>query len=258
MQIQTRIKSRLKAAISKCGYSIARVDELTRLADHFGSDKGSRSSAHFYTRIYSKIFEPIRNDKLTILEIGLLRADVDRRRVSNASEGATAIAATRAPSLEMWRAYFPKASIFGFDIDDFSRVNIDGCSIICGDMSSKDDLEALVRAINSPIDIIVEDGSHVSHHQQIALGFLFQFVRAGGMYIIEDIHWQDDQIEKKDAPKTRDILRRFQIDRIVESPFLSVDQRKYLEEHVDRVWLFDSLTQEVDDSTDALAILCKK
>jgi hypothetical protein len=67
-----------------------------------------------------------------------------------------------------------------------------------------------------------------------------------------------NRIEKKDAPKTRDILRRFQIDRIVESPFLSVDQRKYLEEHVDRVWLFDSLTKEVDDSTDALAILCKK
>ena len=258
MQTVAEIKMKIKAAISKCGYSISKVDQLTRLADHFGSDKGLRFSAHFYTRIYSKIFEPIRNDKLIILEIGLLRADVDRRRVSNAAEGKTTVATSRTPSLEMWRTYFPKARIFGFDIDDFSKVSLDRCSIICGDMSSKRDLQSLVNTINYPIDIVIEDGSHVSHHQQIALGFLFPYVREGGIYIIEDLHWQDDCIEKKDVPKTRDILRRFQIDRVVESPLLSVEQQKYIEEHLDRVLLFDSLTTDVDDATDALAVLFKK
>ena len=41
----------------------------------------------------------------------------------------------QAPSLEMWRRYFPKAKLFGFDIDDFSSVEIDGCVILQGDMS---------------------------------------------------------------------------------------------------------------------------
>jgi hypothetical protein len=129
------------------------------------------------TRVYERFFRSIRNDALVIAEMGLLRSDADGRK---ASWKTTAVAYT-APSLQMWRAYFPHADIFGFDIDDFSAVKIDNCNILRGDMSSKADLLRLAHAIGRPIDIIIDDASHASHHQQIALGTLFPFVRDGGL-----------------------------------------------------------------------------
>ena len=158
----------------------------------------------------------------------------------------------------MWRQYFPYANVFGFDIDDFSSVKIDHCKIIRGDMSSRDDLARLIRAIGRPIDIIIEDGSHASHHQQIALGYLFPHIRPGGLYIIEDLHWQDETIEPSDGLKTRDILRRCQIDGLIRSPFFMPGEQDYIQKNVNKVMLFDSFSTEVEDPTDALGVIVKK
>jgi hypothetical protein len=158
----------------------------------------------------------------------------------------------------MWRAYFPNADIFGFDVDDFSKVKIDRCSIVRGDMSSRDDLAGFVHTIGRPIDILIEDGSHTSHHQQIAFGYLFRYIRPGGMYIIEDLHWQDEREERNDSPKTRDILRRFQIDGVIRSPYFTRKEAAYIQENLKKVHLFDSSSLEVEDPTDALGIMVKK
>jgi hypothetical protein len=254
-------KQYLKLALARTGYSVRRSSELTHLADRFGSDKGTQISAHLYTRIYEKLFGNMRNKELTILEIGLRRADQDGRRTQCAAEGVGPSMVYSAPSLKMWRAYFPNARIFGFDIDDFSQVRIDRCEIIRGDMSSRSDLARAATAIANSIDIIIEDGSHASHHQQIALGALFPHVRSGGIYVIEDLHWQDSRLEKESAPKTRDLLRRLQVRGIFESPFISSDERKYLEENIGGVQLFDSLTADFangNDTSDALAVIRKK
>ena len=125
-------------------------------------------------------------------------------------------------------------------------------------MSSRDDLAQLVSAISHPIDIVIDDGSHASHHQQIALGRLFPQVRSRGIYVIEDLHWQDEELERKEAPKTRDILRRLQIEGTFESPFLSKEEQKYVQTNVDTLWLFDSLATNIEDTSDALAVLLKK
>jgi hypothetical protein len=252
------LKSQIKKALASRGYLVIKLDRLTYLADLFGSDKGTRFNAHLYTRIYAKLFKSLQNDELTVLEIGLHRPEADQRRDSNAVEGLTSAVASTAPSLEMWRVYFPNAEIFGFDIDDFSDVKIDRCKIVRGDMSSRDDLSKLVRAIERPIDIVIEDGSHASHHQQIALGYLFPYVRTGGMYVIEDLHWQDKSLEQSGSPKTRDILRLCQVNGSIRSPFFTSEEHRYLEEHIERLYLFDSFTTTVDDPTDALAVLVKK
>jgi len=251
------LKTTAKNLLARQGYSLRPIDDLTCLADNFGSDKGTRYDAHLYTRIYKRFFEKVREDEIRILEIGLLRPEEDNRRAVNAVVGKTTTAASRAPSLEMWRAYFPRARLFGFDIDDFSKVNINGCAIIRGDMASRTDLAKLIAIVGHPLDIIIEDGSHASHHQQIALGFLFPHLRSGGLYIIEDLHWQDKELEKEGAPKTRDILRRFQTGGVLESPFLSDSEQAYIERNLDRLWLFDSQTEKDIDASDALAILKK-
>lgn len=257
MYILRPIKAAVKQLMQRNGLSLNRADDLTRLADEFGSDKGNNLSSHGYTRIYSRLFERMRQREIILLEMGLLRADMDGRRLTNAAEGRTGASGTLAPSLEMWRAFFPKARLYGFDIDDFSDVFIERCTIVRGDMSSAVDLGQLVQIIGKPIDIVIDDASHVSHHQQIALGHLFPYVRPGGMYIMEDLHWQDSTLEVSGAPKTRDILRRLQAIGIFESPFLTMQQCKYVAANLEALRLYDSSTREVDDGTDALAILTK-
>jgi hypothetical protein len=154
--------------------------------------------------------------------------------------------------------FFPNAQLFGFDIDDFSSVKIDGCKILRGDAASREDLASLIKTIGRPVDILIDDASHASHHQQICLGMLFPMVSSGGMYVIEDLHWQDERIEKKDAPKTRLLLRRLQVQGVFRSPYLSVDEQTYIESNISNVWLFDSLTNDVDDASDAIGILVKR
>lgn len=235
------------------------VDDLTRLANKYGSDKGnSHHGRHYYGRVYSSIFENLRNSTVTLLEIGLLRVDVDRRREMNGSVGISTLSPSKAPSLEMWREYFPNAKLLGFDVDNFSNVRIENCQIFQGDMSSRADLEKLVRSIGRPIDIIIDDGSHVSHHQQIAFGVLFQSVSPGGLYIIEDLHWQDSNYEKPDAPKTCDLLKRFQLDRKFNSPFIFPNEREYIENNIKDVSIFDSLQGNGLQANDAIAVIEKK
>jgi hypothetical protein len=253
------IKQGVRLALQSMGYSIARLDDLTYLANTLGSDKGTEFlDAHGYTRIYARLFEPIRDKEITFVEIGLFRHDADRRRAVNAIEGINAASASRAPSLKMWRAYFPRAYLYGFDIDDFSQVNIDRCTIIQGDMSSESDLDRLVYTIGRPIDVLIDDASHASHHQQIALGRLFPHLRSGGIYIIEDLHWQDKYLERQNIPKTRDVLRRLQLDGILETPLLCEEQRRLLQGDIAEIRLFDSFTLVSRDPTDALGVLFKK
>jgi hypothetical protein len=86
-------------------------DTLTILANRYGSDKGDKAHGrHCYAEIYDRSFSSKRLEPIAFVEIGLLHPwDTDG-------------AATRAPSLQMWREYFPRARLFGFDIDDFSMV----------------------------------------------------------------------------------------------------------------------------------------
>jgi hypothetical protein len=45
------------------------------------------------------------------------------------------------------------------------------------------------RAANiSTFEIILDDGGHKMHEQQLALGYLFPLVSEGGYFVIEDIH----------------------------------------------------------------------
>lgn len=251
------LKNRARRLLSTLGFSVQRLDALTILANKYGSDKGTMSYGHQYTRIYTHLFEPFREKEIVLLEMGLLRVDMDRRRGTNGAEGPTSATGAQAPSLEMWSRFFPRAHIYGFDIDDFTKVKLERCKILQGDMSSETDLSRLVKAISAPIDIIIDDASHASHHQQMAFGFLFPYLRPGGIYIIEDLYWQDPTVEKNDTPKTRDLLRQLQTTDAFRSPYLTEQQQSYIVDHTGTVQLFDSLGN-VRDWPDSLGVITKR
>ena len=211
-------------------------DELTRLANRYGSDKGNRVFArHYYSRIYHRLFADLRHRPITLLEIGL-----------RCPEHHT----YDAPSLHMWRDYFPNARLVGFDIFDFGNVSLSNCRILQGDMSSREDLSHLLAL--GPFDIVIDDRSHASAHQQIALACLFPYVVPGGFYFIEDLNWQPEELERADVPKTRTLLRQ----KCFASPVITAAEAQFLAANVGSVRLFGSRYNP--DDREALGLLTRK
>jgi hypothetical protein len=172
-------------------------DPLTRLAARYKSDKGvTIFPFNGYSVHYANLFERFRDRPINIIEIGLARrTDRDSLGIS-------------CPSLNMWLDYFPKAKVYGFDIDDFSRVDLHRTQIFRGNQGNLEDLLKLVAECPR-FDIIIDDGSHASYHQQLTLKILFPHLASNGLYVIEDLCWQPEELEASLPPvwKTRDLLK---------------------------------------------------
>ena len=55
-----------------------------------------------------------------------------------------------------------------------------------GDQGDEQFLDSMARELG-PFDIIIDDGSHMSHHVLASFNALFPHVRPGGIYVIEDL-----------------------------------------------------------------------
>ena len=218
-------------------------NKLTALADHHGTDKGHKK--HLYTRIYHDYFKARTGPVRSILEIGLLNHDVQKRLKQQTF--------TTVPSLQMWSEYFPDAQIFGFDKSDFSNAAGPFAQIIQGDQSSRDDLSVLSAAIGC-MDIIIDDALHASKHQQISFSYLFSKLNRGGIYIIEDLHYQPVEQEEKDTPKTVELLETLSTKGEWESPFATEEEKVFIENNTKRVLFFDSAAHGFNGAK-ALAII---
>lgn len=149
-------------------------DDLSALADYFGSDK---NTLHKYTQHYQLHFHPFRKKEFNLLEIGI-------GGYGNPWDGGH--------SLRMWKSYFPRAHIYGLDIidksvhDEFRIKTIKG-SQIDGKLIAKVSQEA------GGFDVIIDDGSHFNDHVITSFKLLFPYLKLGGIYAIEDLctsYWE--------------------------------------------------------------------
>lgn len=143
--------------------------KLDEIALKYGTDKSSE--VHNYTPRYENYFEPLRNQKLKILEIGIQNGY----------------------SLKMWKEYFANSEIYGLDIVDCSRFNEDRITTIKCDQTNVAKLDEINQNYG-PFDIIIDDGSHVSHHMKTTFNHMFPLLKLGGIYVLEDLHccyWSD-------------------------------------------------------------------
>jgi len=147
------------------------VNLLDDLGTYYGTDKATSDNG--YTVLYDPIFAHRRQERLNFLEIGCFR-------------GASAL---------MWADYFPNANITCIDAHPESlevrnvnpRINA-----IIANQGSEDDLRR-VEAETGPLDIIIDDGSHLSDHMQLSFKTLFPGLKLGGVYIIEDLSTQNNR-----------------------------------------------------------------
>lgn len=202
------------------------MDELTLLANKYGSDKGNLyGSKHNFTEIYSKYFNFFRYKKINLLEIGI-------------NDGS---------SLKMWYDYFPNATIYGIDIDDKSIFNNDRISCGILDQSNKEHLEHFTQNINIDFDIIIDDGSHHISDQQLTFGYFLPLLKSSGVYVLEDLHTSlcepntmvYGRAMENNLEKTNTTLYYLQNKPYV-SVFLTNEQNKYIQSNVQTINIYDT------------------
>ena len=152
------------------------------LFDIFSADTNVHKWHHYFD-IYSRHFERFRDRPIRMLEIGVFRGG----------------------SLRMWKDYFhPDSTIVGIDIDKSCSAHELADQNVFVRIGSQADPNFLneVTGEFGPFDIILDDGSHKTHHQIISFGALFKSaLKDGGCYMVEDVH-TNYWIKHVDSPET--------------------------------------------------------
>ena len=218
---------------------------LTALADEYGSDKGTRRGpGHRYTFLYDLILYPLKDRPITLLELGLA--------VGGPELGNPAERAAESPSVKMWLDYFSEANVVGFDITDFSHMSHPRFCFVQGDCGSELDLLRLAGTA-AAFDVVIDDASHASFHQQLAFKVLFPKLTPGGIYIIEDLHWQSPFFEDQLPSVTRRLVSFLTPFLVVESTYQTTCSAKLIwrQSYLQRIHMqpFPTLIGEVLSSS---------
>src|ERR1044071_9872210 len=88
-------------------------------------------------------------------------------------------------SLRLWKDTFPDATIIGFDASLPDNCVALNCTLVQGLQGVVADLEKIL-AHADPIDIVIDDCSHLAAPTRLAFNTLFPHVRPGGFYVVED------------------------------------------------------------------------
>ena len=140
--------------------------DLLRYFDEHKSGPGVWKWLHYFD-IYERHLGKFRGKRPVVMEIGVYSGG----------------------SLEMWRQYFGEdASLIGVDIEPACRAyEKPGTRILIGDQADRMFWRETGPSL-PPIDVVIDDGGHLSHQQIISLQELLPFMSPGGVYICEDVH----------------------------------------------------------------------
>jgi len=159
--------------------------DLCFIMSHYGSDKGhpDNNTWHTYTRYYSAVFSPVRNQPLRVFELGIgsINPNIRSNMGPDGKPGA---------SLRGWKQFFPNAKIFGADIDADILFQEDRIETFCCDQTNVNSVSSLwdnPSLSENGFDIIIEDGLHIFESNVLFFENSFHKLNVGGVFIIEDI-----------------------------------------------------------------------
>lgn len=121
-----------------------------------GGDKGT---LHSYIDLYAEEMTKLAN--IDLLEIGVWEGH----------------------SLAMWQDYFRSSNIVGIDVN-LSRLTFDVDARQC-DATNPEAIKQTLQG--QTFDYIIDDGSHIPADQAVSFSLLWDSVKPGGKYFIEDI-----------------------------------------------------------------------
>lgn len=188
------------------------MKSLEEISHNYASDKGE--VYHNYLGIYEKYFSKYRDSLENFLEIGLWQGE----------------------SIRMWREYFNTGNLVGADILDLTHINLPNTQILLCDQSERDQLEALAAKTFSEFDIIIDDGGHMMHQQQITLGTMFKYLKPGGVFVIEDLHTSGNAAYTRSGDtETLQMLLDYVENKTMNSNCMLPHEIEYLLENIDTV-----------------------
>ncbi len=142
-------------------------ENLAGLARIYRTDK---AIGHNYIPHYVTHLKKYRNKRIKLLEIGV--GGYDKPGMGG-------------NSLRMWQNYFSQGQIYAIDIYDKSAQENERIKIFQGSQVDKDFLKEVLDE-TGPLDIIIDDGSHLNEHVIKTFEILFPVLKNGGTYVIED------------------------------------------------------------------------
>jgi hypothetical protein len=133
-------------------------------AAKFNTDKAEHPH---YLRRYEEHFQPLVNDEVKLLELGVYRGG----------------------SLLLWRDYFARGIIVGLDLNSVEVSDESGRIRVYQGQQQDTALLDRIAKENAPtgFDIIIDDCSHIGELTRISFWHLFDnHLKPGGIYVIED------------------------------------------------------------------------
>lgn len=169
------------------------LNELARLCDAYGSDKGELQASghpyswasHTYTDYYSRLFGHSRQGILKVFECGL---------GTNNPEIPSSMGVLGQPgaSLRVWRDYFPNALVWGGDIDRASLFQEERISTHYINQLDAGSIREFWQAIAvTDFDFMLDDGLHTFDAGSNLFTHSIEHLANSGIYVIEDVSLPD-------------------------------------------------------------------
>ena len=185
--------------------------KLCKLGQKHPCDKSpinTKFHRHAYTGVYNILFSTFINKKINFAEIGIWKNE----------------------SIKMWRDYFKKANIYGFEYydhlikkaksDKLKKVSIKKINV----KNEKNILENF-KKINVKFDVIIDDSTHLFNDQIRIIYNVHRFLKSGGYLIIEDI--EKDNLEENYFKSLKKIRKYFEEIVFVDTNHINKYSAKY-------------------------------
>lgn len=204
------------------------MKKLTEIGIKTGTDK---AHYHLFTEHYDDVFSLYKNPR--ILEIG----------VANFS------------SIAMYLEYYEKPYVVGMDIESKDNFLSDKWKFIKGDQTNIVDLQKCVLD-EDLFDIILDDGGHTMKQQQITFGFLIDYVKPGGFFILEDLHTslKPEYIENDCEFTSLQMLERIKLGEKYFSNYIDKDQQSKI---FDKIEYINIIPKDSSDYSDSVTSIIK-
>lgn len=134
-----------------------------------GEYSTDKNTTHSYIESYDKLFEPYKDKKINLLEIG------------NHNGG----------SLRLWNDYFSDATMVGLEIEEREPLkhfdDISNVTVHQNTSATSFETIRMIEDLGVEFDIIIDDGSHHPNDQIFTCKFWSKFLKDGGVMVIEDV-----------------------------------------------------------------------
>jgi hypothetical protein len=139
--------------------------EINKLNNLFNTYESDKAILHNYNYLYATLFYESKNIIKDVMEVGTYKG----------------------ASLKSWKAYFPKANIYGIDIDPDTVFEEERIKTMIADQNSLKSLNIVNSTWKQKYDIIIDDGWHQPEASVYTMIAFIPELKTKGIYVLEDI-----------------------------------------------------------------------